>query len=348
MSIAGSVLHKNQPLTNYAIAWTPPQKDFFIRGDFFPRLDVDKDSNLVRSIDQGSMMQIYDAEAGPGGLVKEVSFGVGPDQQYKCQPYALEGIINYYEREQADNVLQYEKRQTAIPLSLLGFKLEKKAVDYLRTAGNYGGNTKTLASTELWDAYDQTTSNPIDELIAALEKVLLDIGRKCNRLVFDKMVWRVIRRHPALLQAAPVHTTPAGLQVITKDGLEKILEEWLEPGSIKIVLGRYNSQPLPNNGVGAPLPVTTKKSFIGADVVMGYVEPPSLDSVGFAHEFVFAGLDGNDPIAVYEFDDPKVAPKGGLRVRVMTSADYRIMRPASGYILKGVVDVTNAQYGSQL
>jgi hypothetical protein len=94
--------------------------------------------------------------------------------------------------------------------------------------------------------------------------------------------------------------------------------------------------------------VVNKKSFIGADVAMAYVEPPSVSSVGFAHEFVFAGLDGNDPIAVYQYEDPKVAPKGGMRVRVMTSADYRIMRPASGYILKGVVDTTQAQYLSQL
>ena len=128
-----------------------PQKNFFIRGDFYPRLDVDKDANIVRSIDQGSMMQIYDAAAGPNGTVKEVSFGVGPDQQYKCQPLALEGIINHYEREQADDVLQYDKRQTGIPRLLLEFALEKKSVDSLRTAANYGPNAKTLGPNELFD-----------------------------------------------------------------------------------------------------------------------------------------------------------------------------------------------------
>lgn len=343
----GSALHRNQPLTEYAISWRPPQKNFFMRGELFPRLDVSKDSNIVRSIDMGRMMEIYDAEAGPGGFVKEISFGIGNDTTYKCQPYALEGIINYYERDQADSVLQYEKMQTAMPLRSMAFKLEKKAMDYARTAANYGGNTKTLAANELWDAYDATSSNPIDELIAALEKVLLDIGMKCNRLVFDKMVWRVIRRHPALLQAAPVHTTPAGLQVITVEGLEKILGEWLEPGSIRVSVGRYNLNPDPNPG-NYPTTVVPKKSYIGADVIMAYVEPPNPESMGFAHEFAFSGLDGNDPMVVYEFEDPKIAPKGGMRVRVMCSADYRIMRPASGYILKGVVDTTQAQYGSQL
>ena len=40
---------------------------------------------------------------------------------------------------------------------------------------------------------------------------------------------------------------------------------------------------------------------------------------------MFAGLDGNDPIVVMQLEDKEILPIGGECVRLMASADYRVM-----------------------
>jgi hypothetical protein len=348
----GNALHPSVPLTQYAIAWKPREKDWFFTSRFLPYLTVQKDRDLVRTVDKGRMLQIYQAVAGTGQTkAPVVEFGIGPNKAFQCTPFSLDGMINHYDRKRADDVLQYEKRAVAAPRFALAQYLEKQGAAILTDPSQYAGNTKALTSTELWDDYDSNDSDPIEDLIDLLMAVNNEEGVKCNELSIDKLVWRVISQHPKVRARAAVHAEGRPLGIITVEDLEKILEPYLEKGSIKIVAGRYNAAEDPGqNPDGTSTTQTDLRSFIGANVIAAYVEPPSVESIGFGYTFAVAGLGsedgrgGNEPMAVLEYEDNSIRPIGGTRLTLVSSVDQRIMYPSCGYLLRGVVDTTNARY----
>jgi hypothetical protein len=110
----------------------------------------------------------------------------------------------------------------------------------------------------------------------------------------------------------------------------------LEPGSIKITFGRYETKRGPQQG--------GKKSWIGADGL----ERRRLDvcdrNVGATHRFAFTGKnspadDGNplDIIGAYTYPKPERGPDGSTIVRVRTNSQHKVTKTESLFMLKGVV-----------
>lgn len=340
MATSNSVLHRDVLLSGYVQRWTPPQDNWFLSDWYYPTLKVDKESNLYKRINQSTFQQTAETVVSADGDVAEVQFYVDPDGQYRCRAHALEGVIDHYDRARADDILQYEQLQTDIPMLVLANSLELEAIAALRNVANLGTSYKFLGPDELFDNYLSLASNPVLELRRACERIISQIGRKPNRMSFDFLAWRAMQFNPAMQAIAPVHTTPAGLQIITPAMLEKKLEDVLEPNSIKVTFGRYETKRGPQQG--------NKRSWLGADVPIAYVEEPSLKSIGAMHRFAFVGKnspgdDGNpaDTIGVYTYPKPERGPDGSTIVRVRTNVDYKIVKTESLFVLKNVVDITN-------
>lgn len=346
----GSGLHTSVPLTNYAIAWKPREPNYFFTSRFLPYLSVSHERDLIRTIDKGRMLQIYEAAVGTSQKTSPViEFGIGPNKSFQCQPYSFDGVINHYDAQRADSVLNYEKRQVAAPRFALAMYLEKKGAGILTDPANYDGNTKALAGAELWDDYASNDSDPVEDLIDLLMTVNNEEGVKCNELTMDKLVWRIVSQHPKVRARAAIHAEGRPLGIVTVEDLEKILEPWLEKGAIKITAGRYNGAQDPGDS-GSSTTITDVRSFIGPNVIAAYVEPPSIESIGFGYTFCFAGLGaddglgGNEPMAVLEYEDNSIRPKGGTRLVLASSIDQKIAYPSTGYLLRSVVDTSNARY----
>jgi hypothetical protein len=340
MPISHGVLHRDVLLSNYVQMWTPPKENWFLADWFFPTMRVDKESNLYKRINQSTWQQTAETVVGPDGEVAEVQFYVDPDGQYRCRAHALEGVIDHYDRSRTDDVIQYEQLQTDIPMVVLANSLELEALSTLRDPARLKTSYKVLAPNELFDNYTSLTSNPVLEMRKACEVVISEIGRKPNRVGIDFLTWRAMQFNPAMQAIAPVHTTPAGLQTITVAMLEKKLEDVLEPGSIKITFGRYETRRGPNQG--------RKRSWLGADIPICYVEPPSLKSLGATQKFAFTGKnspadDGNpaDTIGAYTYPMPSRGPDGSTIVRVRTNTAFDVVKTESLFVLKNVVDTTN-------
>jgi hypothetical protein len=347
MPTSVSVLHHEVLLSNYVQHWTPPKENWFLADEFFPTLRVDKESNLYKKINQSTFQQTAETVIGPDGDVAEVQYYLDPDGQYRCKAHGLEGVIDHYDRSRADDVVLYEQLQTDVPMVVLKNSLELEAFTRLRSTANLGTSYKVLNGDELFDNYASLISNPVLELRRACERIISQIGRKPNKVSIDFLVWRAIQFNPAVQAIAPVHTTPAGLQHINPKMLEEKLQDVLEPNSIRITFGRRETKRGPQQGA--------KKSWAGPDIVIAYLEEPSLKSVGACHCFAFAGdntgdgAGAGDPIAVYSYPDPKRGADGSTVVRVRTNRDYQIVKTESLFVLKNVVDYADADlYGTDL
>ncbi len=343
----GSALHVNQALTEYAIAWKPPtdKGDWFARGDFFGTVPVSKDSDVVRSVSQGRMLQLYDATVSnggkPGGSV--VQFGIGANTSFKCLPYVLEGVINDYDRKQADNALQYDKNQAFAPRWALEMAMEKLAMTTLLNSSLYGSNVTNLAANELWDDYGSSASSIYDTLAEIFLKIVMDTGMKVNNVGFSSLVWRVIKGHPGLLRRPFFNQAGTAGYTMKKADFEGLFDEWLEPGSVHVYRGVYNAAPAPNDDDPKNL-----KVFFGPGMVASYTaKSPSLEDLSAFKQFQFAGLDGIEPMVVMEFQDQQIMPMGGTRMRLMSSVDYKMMHASSAYIIPACVDTTSAAYDNE-
>lgn len=354
MAGLGSALHVNVPLTNYAIAWKPPadKAGWFARSDFFPQVPVSKDSDLIRQISQGRMLQLYETLVGEDGLsgaAPVVDFAIKGNLTFKCLPHATRGILNYYKAKQADSVIQYEKRQTEQPRWALEMSLENQAIPILTNTANYGNNVTTLNPNQYWDDYASSASSIYDDLASSMEKIVLMTGHKVNRIGFSAPVWRVIKGHPGLTRRPFNNQAGSVPQMLTTKIFEGLFEEWLEPNSIKIYRGWYDTSSAPNDD-GSNQNQPDGKLYFGPGVVMAYVEENvSIEDFSFGKSFVFAGL-GDDapgaPMAVIERDAPEVMPIGGREIRIVTSADWKITNPLAGWIYPQVIAKTDASYNN--
>lgn len=346
----GSNLHINVPLTNYAIAWKPPadRKTWFARDSFFPAVPVPKDSDYIRQISQGRMLQIYEADIGDdtvGVGANIVDFAVNDKLQFKCLPKALRGIINYYKQKQADDVLQYEKRIVGAPRWAMEMYQETQALDVLLNQSNYGNHVTNLDPSEYWDDYAASASSIYDEIATRLEKIVLVSGHKVNRFGMPFPIWRVIKGHPGLVRRPFVNQGGVAGTMLDVPLFEKLFEEWMEPNSVRIFRGVKTRSTAPNDDTGGEdLELLWKEPSI----VAAYVEEGvSTEDFSFAKGMMFAGLDASGaPVAVVERDAPEVQPIGGRELRVVTSADWKITNARSGWIWPAVIDKTNARYNN--
>ncbi len=340
-------LHHNVLLSAYAQAWTPPQDlTWYLADELFRPIPVDKETNDYKIINQSTYQQLADTIVGADGDVAEVQFYVDLDGTYKAKAHALDGVIDHLERQKADDILEYEKRQADVPLTVLTNTLEYDAMQVVRNTANLGTSYRALASDELFDNYSSLDSNPVLILREACEAIISAAGRLPNFMAIDFLVWRAMKFNPAVQAIAPVHTMPAGLQEITVEMLEKKLEDVLRPKSIRITYGRYET------ARGPVLPANSKKkSWLGSDVVIAFNQDVSRSSLGAAQQFRFTGQNAGDesiqtenpgsPIGIYTFPAQHRGQKGSTIVRAITNRDYRVTRTSSLFVLKQCVDITN-------
>ena len=127
---------------------------------------------------------------------------------------------------------------------------------------------------------------------------------------------------------------------MTLKDFEALFDEWVSPGACRAYRGIFNENPLPNEDDPKEL-----KLFFGAGTIAAFAkETPDLDDLSFAKEFMFAGLDVNDPMVVFELEDKEIHPIGGKRVRLMASADYKVMHKQSAWFWPQVIDKTSDKY----
>lgn len=369
MATLNNVLHHDVLLTQYVQHWTPPKDVLWYSHDLtFPIVPVDKASNAYKVINQQTFMQTAPSVVGPRGDVGTVQAYYDPEGNYRTVPYALDGVIDHLERDEADDVALYEQLQTDLPMVVIKNNMEVDSYNVLLNSANLGSNFENVAAADMFDNYGSLTGNPILYIWNKCQKIMGITGRKSNFLGIDRLVWRSMQFHPAVQQIAPVHTTPAGLQAITIEMLEKKLEDVLEKGAIKIMNFRYDRQrgPKAQN-------VIVPRSAIGANLVIGRMDPASREDISATKQFAFTGNkdvltgarlvsadgEGNDvplapsmasaPISAFTYPIFSKGQRGATGVRVLTNRVFQVTRPTSLFVALGIVDKTNtALYSTEL
>ena len=92
--------------------------------------------------------------------------------------------------------------------------------------------------------------------------------------------------------------------------------------------------------------LAVQRSFIGADVVLGHVEDGGLEDYSLGHEFAFNGYNSEPRVVLTYRDNTKGL--GQDVIKVASIVDFKVTQPDAGFLAKGVVLKTAAEYGSYL
>lgn len=335
-----SNIHVNRPMTDYLVSMDPARIGY-VRDKVWPKKPVAKLSNQIRSIAREQLLRSYNGKTSAQGRVTRIDFATGPTDAYACEVYAFEALLDAIEQENADEELQYQLQKQRAPIAAMNTWLERLAIETnLRDTAvftqydNVGGT-----ASRLWSSPGAGSSDPFLDIMTACRIVSSSAQAKANILTLDHYVWSEFVNHPTVQKKVNFWSNGS---IITASLLEKMLEDWLEPGSIVIQRARYNS--------AAEGAAEVWSSFMHGDVFVGYRDQPGLETWGYGSRFQWNVLAGDEPAIVFEFPTYD-APLGGRVMRTVTAVDYHahsVNASKTGYLLTGVVDTSLSRFNGEL
>lgn len=327
-------LHVAAPLTDLVVAFKPDLNGF-VRTKLFQRKDVSHLTDKIRRIAKADMLRLYDAKAGNDGMLGRVQYRIDSSITFNATAYMLEAVVDDLDQMNADAALMHAQRQALVANYALDLALEKEALSQVRDT-SVMTNSVTVAADARWDNYASPTSDPIIDL----QNWITDVeartgGKKVNRIVMSRWVWNKLRNHPNVIDRFKANDVTVGAN-LTRSWLEQLLD--VDAGTLIVTAATYSDSTQPNLAV--------QRSFIGADVVLGHVEDGGLEDYSLGHEFAFNGYNSEPRVVLTYRDNTKGL--GQDVIKVASIVDFKVTQPDAGFLAKGVVLKTAAEYGSYL
>ena len=335
-----SNLHVIRPLTDYMVSFDPARIGY-VRDKVWVKKPVAKLANQFRSIAREQVLRSYNGKTNAQGRVTRVDFGTGPTDAYLCEVFAFESLVDEIEQENADEELLYLLQKQRAPLAAMNTYLERLAIESRLRDTSVFTQVDNVGATpaRLWSTPAGGSSDPWTDILTGCRIVSSQAQAKANIITLDHYVWGELINHPSIQKKVNFWSNGA---IITVSLLEKMLEDWVEPGSIQIQRARYNAAP---EGAAEVL-----SSFMHGDVFIGFRDQPGVETWGYGTKFQWNMLVGDEPTIVFTFPtyDP---PLGGRVMRTVTAVDYHahvVNAGKTGYLITGVVDTTLARFNGEL
>ncbi len=243
-------IHEDLFLTNYLVQYPMDQ---FIADIMAPYFTVDAYAGKFWKTYQDNL-KLYETAREAGSAAKEMTNRFTSDT-YLCKQERLRTIIPVEAFEENNSAFDLRAVAAAQLKEALLRKREDRVATIFRSTGGYG--VSTLTATQKWDAYTQTTSNPLENIVSEIVTIASNSGVEPNLIVIPFEVAQKLSNHPdfteqvkytsdKFLTTAGIPQTIKGLRVIT-------------PNSRKDTAG---------------LEKTATLSYIwGEDVILAYVNP---------------------------------------------------------------------------
>jgi hypothetical protein len=318
-------LYSDPLLTDFSIGYQP-QNLYGQR--IMPFVEVTSPSGRYRVFDRSHWLMHPDRRE-PGTVANEIAGRKWSEDTYKTKEHSLQSPV-YDEEEQFLNSsgglaseafggpLQIDPEEDATEAVTIGILLrhEKLVADTVRNTANYPvGNTITLAAADQWDNYAGATSNPIDVLRAAVQKVQNLIGRAPNRMAIPSEGVPWLEGHPDVVARF------INFSLMDAEAWRKLIGF---DGEVILVDSKYNAA----DNIDATESIT---SLWGKDVWIGYVEDqPTLNTLTFGKTFAVRYPDGT----IGPVDRWREEGRKSDLVRKSMRYDAKVTSGMAGYIIK--------------
>lgn len=327
-----SGLYVDPILTEFSVGYQPLT---YYADKFLPEVAVNTQSGNYRKFDRSNRV-LFPSRREPGAVANEVRGGKWSTDTFKTVEHSLQAAVADEERQQLTSqgglnnpafggALQLDPDQDAVELVTNALLLEREVgtATLLRNTASYPvGNTVTLAAADQWDNYAGATSNPIDIIRAAINKITGLIGTPPNVLGMGQLGASWLENHPDVVARFSNFnlTDPEAFRKLTGFNGEIVL----------FADDKYNTNDIEEG-------TESLTEIWGKDVILAYVVPnPTLLDLSFGKTFAQRYPDGSTrPTEGWREE----ARKSDLH-RTSYKYDYKITTPAAGYLIKTAFSAT--------
>lgn len=320
-------LYSDPILSEFSVGYQDP---ILVGERLMPVVPVNTQSARYRVWDRSNRVR-FPSRREPGTVANEVRGGRWSEDTYKTQEHSLQAAVADEERQQltsrgglanptfgGDFNLDPEEEATALVTGSLLLEHELAVSTLLRNTASYpGGHSVTLVTADQWDNYAGATSNPIDILRAAINKITATVGIPPNKLLMGQLGVTWLENHPDIVARFTNFslTDPEAFRKLTGFAGEIILVG---------VDDFYNANDIEESTVSL-------SSVWGKDVILLYnQEDLSLNDLSFGKTFAQTYPDGT----VRPVDRWREEGRKSDLVRVSYKWDLKVTSSIAGYVIK--------------
>jgi hypothetical protein len=259
--------HVDTALTDVSVMYRNAD---FVAEEIFPPLPVEKQSNkyFVYGLDN---LRADDDTRRPGALSNEITWNLSTNP-YFADGHGLMSWVPDESRENADAALNLDIDTT----TQLTDKIFLAREVNLEAALEAAMSPTDLSASSYANAWDTTTVDPIAAIDAAKETIMKAIGKKPNRMLLSRPVFRAIRNNPLVKARVSGALSGVDASLITPAQLATLLEV------DKLVIGDAIN-------VTSKEGQTTTAGFVWKKDALLYYKPPSpgLRTVALGYQFTW-------------------------------------------------------------
>ena len=325
-----SDLHVNVPLTNVSVAYMQ-SADSFIADKVFPRMPVDKQSNIFYKYSKSDWRRTDVEKRAPATESAGTGWNTTTDQ-YFAHVYAVHKDIDDQTRANADSVWNLDRDSTEF---ITNQHLLKRDIDW--TASYFRSGVWATEKTGVTSAptasqfvqWDQASSDPIGDVAQWLIDFRQLSGFAPNVCVMGPYVMKALKQHPDIIDR--IKYTQKG--IVTED----LIATLFDVDELYVTYATKASGPETTDAATQDAAATY--SFIGnpKGVLFGYApSSPSLLTPSAGYTFTWSGyLGGNsEGIRIKKFRMEAIASD---RVEAEQTYDMKVVCPDMGLWVESAV-----------
>ena|SRR5579859_1031260 len=337
-------VHVKRRLTDISVRY--PADQLYVGADFFPQKPVSHLTDFIAKWSKANVLRLDElAMSAPDDeLPPEVELILNADDSYQCRVYAVRHPDKVLTRRNADPSVDYDVERALMVRQRLDLRLEYLRVKQVLRNTAIMTNNQTLTAAQRFDNATSSQNTPVSlprNIIAQMRH--LNGGRPPNVVRMSTFVKNAIVQSEEFKDFTKFNVAGPGNPIGDEEMIAKV---WgLEPGSVKCSDATYAiaAPTIPPSTAAQSAGSPVFRSFLGSDVLFAYVAAPGIRNYGLGAEFRFSGY-STDPYAIITVPQYQRGPIPGEDIRGISILDPKVYNADSGYLLKGVVDTTNASY----
>jgi hypothetical protein len=339
-----SIVHVKKRLTDISVRFPPEQQ--YCGGDFFPQKNVEHLSDFVAVWNKANVLRLDELamSAPDDALPSEVELEIQADKSYQCRVYAVRSADKVIGKRNADPALDYDVERALMVRQRLDIRLEYLRIKQVLRATSLMTNNTTLTTAQQFDNNTSASNTPVSlgrQIVAQMRT--LNGGNPPNVVRMTTFVKNAIVQSEEFKDFTKFSVVGPGRPIGDEELLAAV---WgLAPGSLKTSDASYTvtAPTVPPSTAAQSAATPIYRSFLGSDIVFGYVVPAGIRSYGLSTEFRFSGYN-TDPYAIISVPQLNRGAIPGEDIRGISILDPNILNPDSGYLLKSCVNTASAIY----
>lgn len=283
-------VHINRPLTMLSIAYLQDTGANFVYDQVFPKLLVDKQSDLYFKYQKDSFFRSDVGLRAPGTESAGTGFGLTTGS-YQAEVYSVHVDVPDQVAANADQPLNPMRDATELVTMQMQINFEQLWMSTYFKTGVWG--TDVVGGTNFTKWSDESGSSPIEDIRTGIQTVQSNTGFKPNTLTLGTPVFYALLNHPDIVDRIKYGASPSSPAVVSAQAMAQVfgLDRVLIAGGVQANANENN-------------PTQTYGFIAGSNALLSYSPPsPGIMRPSAGYSFYWRGVSEGlgTPFAVRDF-----------------------------------------------